>query len=217
MSITTITSIPLTPGKELQAIDAIATEAGVQSVKFAIDSETILVSLYVESVAGDLDVVVETYGKDIGEAIPVIAFPTISAPTTSLILKKASAAMQHIRVTATYTDACTFNVRVRGISGGATDVKILGAGNAVATNAVITTTPAVIVPVSLTDRTGVVVKNNNASGILYLGFSLAEATLSTGYPIGPKEALALDVASGVAVYGVSDSVNIDIRLLEAGA
>jgi hypothetical protein len=216
MAIKVKTAGPLTQGKEIQVMKESPTSAGTQSIMFSVDAETVLVSLAVVTTAGDLDVKVYTQGGDDGQELNIISFPTISAPTTTLVLKKAAQTLQRVRVEATYTGSCSFVIRVRGISGGTADVRILGASNASATATVITATPGAIVPASLTDRKGVVIKNNNTSGILYLGFSMAEAAIATGYPVGPQEALALDVDSGVEVYGVSDSSPIDIRLLEAG-
>ena len=124
--------------------------------------------------------------------------------------------MSRIKIVATYTGDCTFEVRGRGISAGETSVKLLGATTAKASQQNITTAVVLLIPSSLADRGGMVVKNNNTSGTLYLGFTAAEAILSNGYPIGPKESLGLDVSSGVAVYVRSDVGTVDVRLLEGG-
>lgn len=215
MSITQLAR-PLTTGKELQVFNETVSEAGSKSVIFSVDSENLLVSAAIVSTTGDIDIKVYTQGGDDGQELEIISYPTISAPTTSLVMKKTAQTLQRVRVEVTYTGACSFNIRARGISGGAASVSILGASNASATAATVTTTAGVLVPSALTDRAGVVLKNNNLSGTMYVGFSLAEAAVSTGYPIGPQEALALDVDSGVEVFAVADAGTIDVRLLEAG-
>ena len=216
MAVVPYTAGPLTQGKEVQVLKSVQTAAGTESVIFSVDAETVLLSAAIISTSGDVDIKVYTQGGDDGQELNIIAFPTISAPTTSLVMKKAAQTLQRVRVEVTYTGACSYNIRARGISGGAADVRILGATNATASANTVSTTAAVLVPSALTDRSGVVIKNNNLSGTMYLGFSLAQASSTIGYPVGPQEALALDVDSGVAVYAVADSGTIDVRLLEAG-
>ena len=217
MAVVPYTAGPLTQGKEVQVLKATETGAGTKSVIFSVDAETILVSLAVVSTSGDVNVNVYTQGGDDGQELQIISFPTVSAPTTSLVMKKAAQTLQRVRVEVIYTGACQFNVRARGISGGAADVRILGASTASASQTTVGTSATTIVPAALTDRKGVVVKNNNTgTGTIYLGFTAGEASLTSGYPIGPQEALALDVDSGVAVYGIADTGTIDVRLLEAG-
>lgn len=207
---------PLPLGKTGIVLTKTATEAGEESVAFDIDSEAILISLFVTSVSGNLTVTVKTITND-NQTFTVTTFPVISAPTSELVIKKAATVMGRVLVEATYTDACEFEIRAKGVNSAEASVRIAGAADATASQLTIGTTPTIIIPSALSDRSGVVVKNNNTGGErLYLGFTAAQASTSIGYPIGPQEALALDVDSGVELYGVADSGTIDIRILEAG-
>lgn len=216
MAVIAHTAGPLTTGKEVQVLKSVQTAAGTESVRFSVDAETVLLSAAIISTSGDVDIKVYTQGGDDGQEMQIISFPTISAPTTSLVMKKAAQTLQRVRVEVTFTGACSYNIRARGISGGAADVRILGATDATASASTVTTTAGVLVPSALTDRSGVVLKNNNSTGIMYIGFTMAQAATSIGYPVGPQEALALDVDSGVEVYAVADAGTIDVRILEAG-
>ena len=92
-----------------------------------------------------------------------------------------------------------------------------GAEEAKASQQDVTTgSPQVLIASSLTDRGGMVIKNYTRGTVLYIGFTPAETTLSSGYPIGELESLGLDVASGVTVYAVADTGTVDVRLLESG-
>lgn len=194
-------------------VSGTATAAGSQSVEIGVDADTVIVSLFVSSVSGDLDITVDTVGGQ--GTVQVISFPTVSAPTANLLIRKAAAIMDRIRVNATYSDAVDFEVRVRGVGTGEASVRILGSNEAVAKQSDISTVD-VLVGAALTDRSGLIVKNNNATGILFVGFTAAEATTGNGYPIGPGESLGMDIAAGQEVYGVASSGTIDVRILEAG-
>ena len=209
------TSIPLDLGKEIQVMDVTDTVAGSKTAKFAVDAESVLISLYVGSISGDLDVTVYTVGKD-GEEVAVITFPTISSPTTELFLKKAASVLQRIRVVVTYTGACEFNIRARGVSAEAASVKILGqnAGKNYATT--ITTTPALLIPISLVDRVGIAIHNTSATKTIYMGFTALSTTVTDGWEIAPGEKLGLDIASGVEVYCMVTSGSVTAKILEAG-
>lgn len=199
-----------------QGSDVSGTEAaaGSRSVEIGVDADTVIVSLYVTSVSGDLDLAVETVGGE--GATEVISFPTVSAPTADLVIRKAAAIMDRIRITATFSDAVEYEVRVRGVGTGEASVRILGANDATASQTDISTSATLVVPAALTDRAGLIVKNNNSTGILYVGFTAAEATTGNGYPIGPQESLGMDISAGQEVYAIASAGTIDVRLLEAG-
>lgn len=209
-------SEPLPLGKTGIVMTESPTEAGTKLVTFSVDAEAVLVSLFVESVSGDLDVSIKTLTED-DHTFLVAVLPTVSAPTTELLIKKAATVMGRVLIEATYTGATVFEIRARGISSAEASVKVLGATDAAASSTTIGAAPAIIIGSALSDRSGVVIKNNNlTAGRLFLGFSAAQASLSVGYPIGPQEALALDVDAGVVIWGMADSGTIDIRILEAG-
>jgi len=201
-------------GKERLVLKQAPIAAGAETVSLGIDADSVIVSLYVLTVSGTLDVKVRTIGGD--GSLEVISFPTISSPTTDLVIKKAAVILDRIEVTATYSAACDYEVRVRGISTGETSVKILGASSATATKQTVTTTAGLLIPAAFTDRAGLIVKNYSSSSVLFIGFTLAEAVATDGYPIGAGESLGIDVAAGQEIYAVASSGTIDTRIMEAG-
>lgn len=186
--------------------------------EFSLDADSILVSLFATSVAGTLDVSVSTFTEE-GKEVNVITFPQVTTTSTSLVIRKAAAVMSNIRVTATAAGgAATFEVRARGIGTGEASVRILAANEAKASQTDVSTSATLLIPAALNDRAGLVIKNNNATAgnILYIGFTLAEATTGNGYPLGPLEALGIDVSAGQEVYAIG-STTIDVRILEASS
>lgn len=202
-------------GKEFKLIDQTATQAGSVTESIGIDSDSVLVSLFVEQISGDLDVIVYTE-VDTDQEVELFRFPTISAVTGSLLIRKAALSMDRVKIVCTYTAGCKFSVRVRGIGAGEASVRIEGQTNAQASQASISTSAGVIIPSDLDDRVGLVLKNNSTSGILYIGFTLGEATSGNGYPISPGESLGMDLAAGQSIYGLSSAGTIDVRILQAG-
>lgn len=214
MSIIVTTPLPL--GKTILVLDQTETAAATRITRFSIDADSILVSVFVESIAsGTIDVSVWTE-TDAGKELQVISFPSLSAVTSNLLLKKAAACMSRIYVKVVSTGVCKYEVRARGISAGELNVRIQGASTGSATNTTITNTASVLIPGSLSDRTALIIKNNNAVGKLYIGFTLAEATTTGGYPLGPTESLGIDIETGTVVYAIADVPSIDVRLLQAG-
>lgn len=207
---------PLPQGKELEVFNLSPTAAGSEEAILTLDADTVLASVQVTAVTGTVDIEVFTETPE-EQQVKVIDFPTISAPTTDLLLRKAAAVMARIRVKVSFTGACTFVVRVRGIGTGEASVRLLGSSDAIASQKDITTgTAQLLITAAIVDRAGMVVKNFNTSGTVYIGFSTTEATTANGYPIGPQESLGLDVASGVEVYATADVGTIDMRIMEAG-
>jgi hypothetical protein len=74
----------------------------------------------------------------------------------------------------------------------------------------------ILIPAALTDRTGIVIKNWSQTQTIYLGASPGEASIAAGYPLAPKDGLALDIAAGVTIYAVADIAGADIRIAESG-
>lgn len=210
---------PLHAGKTGLVMSECPTAAGSKTVTFTTDADTILVSLYAESVSGTLDVEVFTVGKD-GQELSVISFPQLSAATSEILLKKAATTLDNIKVVATYSDAAKFDIRAKGLGVGELNARLLGASDGRTSQTDIPDTGAtLIVPAAFTDRAGMVLKNFNAIGgaTLYIGFTAAEATVAAGYPIVAGESLGIDMAAGVAIYGISSSGDTDVRILEASS
>lgn len=206
---------PIPQGKTHTLLSEEATAAGTQVRTFSTDADSLLASLYVTSVSGTLDVVIYTYTED-GKEVEAIRFPTITGPTSELLLRKAAAIVSNLRLEVTYTGACTYEVRGRGITAGEASVRIASPGNARTFSTTVTSSAALLFPISLTDRNGLCIRNWNTSGVMYIGFSLAQATTAAGYPIAPREQFAMDLEAGATLYAVSDGPTIDVRVVEAG-
>jgi len=200
-------------GREFLLISDNKAAAGTTVETIGIASDSVLVSVFCKSVTGTLQIRVFTE-VDVGEDVEIITFPEITTATANLLIRKAALSMDRVRVEAVYSGASEYSVRVRGIGAGETSVRIEGQTSATASKEDIGTTPQVIIPSDMEDRTGLILKNNSTSGILYIGFTLAE--LAEGYPIGPGESLGMDLAGGQSIYGVSSSGTLDIRILQAG-
>jgi len=209
---------PLTRGKEIPIIQESTSAAGTTEQTITIDADTVLVSVQATVVTGSLNIEVFTETPE-GQSASVIVFPTLTAPTTTLQLREPSTSqvMQRLRFRATYTGSCTYKVRARGLGRGQSNIRIQGNSDWDAKQIDVGTTAIEIIPAALTDRQGLVVLNNNlSSGKLYIGPTALKAVTTTGYPIGPQQAIALDIDANSSVYGVADSGTIDIRILEAG-
>jgi hypothetical protein len=210
---------PLTRGKTITVLSESPTAAGAEARQFSLDADNILVSLFATAVTGTLDVKVETLTTDdpTDKAIEVITFPSVTAATSNLLIKKTAAVMSRIRITATYTGSATYEVRARGIGTGETSVKILGPAEGSASQIDVPASATLILPAATNDRNGIVIKNFETAGtkILYLGYTAVEATTAVGFPLEGKESLGIDLAAGTEIYAIADSGTIDVRLLEA--
>lgn len=190
--------------------------AGSLSRIFTLDSDTFQTSLFVSSISGSLTITLSTITGE-GKEKEVITYSPVTSPSTQLDLKRAATAMGVIKATAVFTGACSFELRAKGLSNGQMSATIQSATTAKASQITVNTTPIILLPAALVDRKGVIIKNNgNGTHILYLGFSGAQASTGTGYPIGKGEALALDVAPGAVLWAVSGNGEIDVRIIEAG-
>lgn len=203
-------------GTQERVIRESPTLGGVTSKDGSIFSDSLLATLWVDSTAGSLDISVFTL-TDTGKETLLFSFPSISAGTTSLLLKKSGVSLQRFRIQATYSDACSYEVYVRAVEGiGESSTAILGSNTWKVSQTDVTTTPAVLIASSLTDRNGVLIKNWSTSSTIYVGESLGKADTSIGYPLAPRDAVAMDIAAGAAVYAVSDTGTADIRVAESG-
>lgn len=206
----------LHPGTQERVLNEVTVGAGQVEYQGSIQSDSLLATLYVSSISsGTLTVSVYTL-TDTGKEVLLFSFPVISAPTIDLLLKKSGISMQRFRVQATYTGVCVFEVYIRAVEGaGESSSHILGSGSLTTSSAVITTSPSALIPFSLTDRNGLVIKHWGGTGNLFVSESLAKLP-ADAYPLGPKDAIAMDIAAGVTLYAVSDSGAIDVRIAESG-
>lgn len=190
--------------------------AGSISREGSIQSDSLLATLWVDSVtSGALTVSVYTL-TDNGKEVLLFSFPAISAGTTDLLLKKSGVSMQRFRVQATYTGACSYEVYVRAIEGaGESSVRVIGSASLLTSAETVTTTPGILIPAALTDRNGLTMKNTG-NAVMYVSESLAKLP-SEAWPVGPGEVWSLDVGAGVSIYAVAASGSLDVRIAESGA
>lgn len=205
------------PGTQERLIAESVLGAGSTVREGSIQSDSLVATLYVNSISsGDLTITVYTL-TDTGKETTIITFPAVSAPSSNLLIRKAAISLQRFRVVASYTGVCDYEVYIRAIDGaGESSAKILGNTNWRVSQADVTTVPIVLIPAALDDRAGVLVKNWSTVSTVYIAESLAKADVNIGYPLAPRDALAMDIAAGAAVYAVADAGTADCRITEAG-
>ena len=212
-NIRSVGSSPLTAGKTKAVFGS---TMGAETINWGVvvEADTVLVSVFVEAISsGTIDIKVYTYAE-VGKELEIISFPTITAPTTALLIEKAAVSLTNIRIEAVATGDVTLDIRAKGLTLGESSTRILSATAAEAFSKTVTTTAGVLVPSSNTDRQGLIVKNFG-TGTLYIGYELAEAVSTEGYPIGAGESIGIDIASGVTVYAIADATT-DVRIMQAG-
>lgn len=212
---------PLHPGVQARIFVQAPTTAGVQTAVVTTEADTILISLYAASVSGTLDVKVfnivgpaQTGGQP--RRALAFAFPSLSATTTDLLLRRGAVTTEQVEIEVTYSAACSFEIWARAIYSGTTDTKILGASSLRVSQIDVTTTPVILIPASLNDRAGIVIKNWSTGADLYVGESAAKADPLVGYPLAARDGLAIDLAAGQVIWGVASTGTVDVRLGESG-
>ena len=203
------------------------TGASTKEKSLAVEASGVLLSLYVEELTGTLDVNVYTFTKDGHEKL-IDSFPTISAPTTELILRKQVEVHDHLRVEVITSGAAKYDIRAKGVEAGISSVIISGSGAADNYGILMDTTPRLIVPVSITDQNNVSIINNNPVGgaTLYVGFKSTITTTNAAVvgvtdpnaasPVPPGASIGLSVTAGLSVYGVCASGTVDVRVVLLG-
>jgi hypothetical protein len=112
-----VVGIPLQPGKTITLLPLQAREAGTYECIFAVDSDTVLLSTWVDSITGTLDATAYTF-TDTGRETPLLQFTQLTSPTTQLIIEQPSGpTMSNIRLVVTTTGPGTWEFRARGVSG----------------------------------------------------------------------------------------------------
>lgn len=190
--------------------------AGTSSKEGVIQSDSLLCTLWVDSVSsGTLDVSVFTM-TDTGKEILLFSFPTLSAPTTNILLKKSGVSMQRFRVSATYSGSVSYEVYVRAIQGaGESSVRVVGPTTLATSQITVGETPAVLIPASLSDRAGITLLNYSGSGTLFVSES-EDKLPEEAWPIPPGAGWSLNLSGGAVLYGVSSSGSLDIRIAQSG-
>lgn len=205
-------------GAEMQLLDITVSEAREYAADFSIQSDAVLVTLIATSVASSLDVLVTAVDEPSGlESSPLLAFPTVTGPASNLLIQRSGIVPANLRLRVTAgVGGASFRVKVRAVSSGTSDTRILGADSLKVSQVTVGTSAQVLIAASLLDRAGIVIKNWSSTQTVYLAESLVKATSSVGYPLAPRDAIAMDVSAGVSIYVISDSPNADIRIAESG-
>ena len=209
-------TVPLHPGVQDRVLGEAPAASGISQVDISLETDAILVTLWVDSIAGTLDVGVFATTADSGKESLLFAFPQLSAGTTDLLLRRSSISTKRVRIRVTYSDACAYEVYARAVGSGSSDTRILGANSFETDQVTVGTTNIVLIPSVLTDRSGLVIKNWSDTQVVYLAESSAKLTAGKSYPLAPKDALAMDVSAGVEVWAVSDTAGADVRLGQSG-
>jgi hypothetical protein len=215
--ITVNQTIPLPVGKTTPLLRVDQPTVGEWDIKFTLDADSVLLSLYVGSLASGSLTVTAYAVADEGKEVEIVTFPTITGPTANLLLRKAAVSLSIVRVHVASTGLATLDLRARGISAGETSVKIVGASELVTSQLTVGTSPVSLLASALTDRLGVVIRNWSTTDTVYVAETPLKATPGLGYPLGPGESLGLDLQAGQEVYGVADPTSADIRVMQAGA
>lgn len=205
----------ITSGHTITLLDVDSSTSGTSTKEVSVESDNVLISLYVDSTAGDVDVSVATL-TDEGKEVDIVVFPTVSSPTSELLIRKSAVTMSRVLVTATYTDSCSFEVRARGIGTGESSVRILGVNEWSVETATVGTSAALLIPTSLTDRNGIAIRNHDATEDIYIAPTLALATIADGWPVLAGETVQMDLTAGSEVYAIGTGSGIDIRIIQAG-
>lgn len=223
-------------GTQVQLVAESTTGSGTTTREGSVQSSAILVSLFVNSIAsGTLSVTVRTL-TDTGKEVDIITFPVVSGPTANLLLRKSGDTLQRFKVIATYTDSCEYEIYVKAVDGGGVqDVTILGqpidvnvTGGDIDVTIVppsawtthqetVTAVAALLIPASISDRKGILVKNWSTTTDVYIAESLIAADPATAYPLSARDAVALDLTAGSSVYAVTISGTADVRIVQAGS
>lgn len=193
------------------------TSSGSSVKDFSIQSDAVLVAVWVPSTAGTIQIDVYSILDDGSKESKLITFSPITAPTTTMVQRRSAATTTRLRLRVTYTDSCEFEISARAIGTGSGDTRILGASTLQMLQKNVSTPHVVLIPASAKDRSAIAIKNNSTSGTIYIGETIAKANIAKGWPIGPKDALGLDVQAGVELYAISDGPVCDIRIIESGA
>lgn len=204
----------LNSGAQATIIKESTTQPGVTLRDVGIETDAILLALVVTSITGTLDI--NVYSVADGQKSLLLSFPQISAATTSVLLRRSAITTSSVHIEVIYSGICSYSLQARAVGNGISDTKILGAAGWRVSQQTIGTTPFLLIPISFSDRAGLLIRNWSSTQTIYIAESSTSATIGIGYPLAPKETLAVDVAAGAEVWGASDAAGADVRIVEAG-
>lgn len=195
------------------------TGASTIDKSLAVESSGVLLSLFVQELTGTLDVNVYTFTKS-GEEKLIDTFPQITAPTTELLLRKQVEVHDHLRVEVITTGPAKYDIRAKGIEASLSSVKIEGSDNwEVEKVTVLSASNVLIIASDLDDRSGMAIRNGDFDkplNTLYVAESEAKLDAGKGYPILPGEALQVDLKAGNEVWGIFDSTDGPVHIIQTG-
>lgn len=208
----------INPGRSEQIVNETTAGAGSTTRDGSILADSLMISIWVPSVvSGTLQVTVYNL-TDSGAEVELMSFPVLTGPTTDIYLRKLKLSSPNFRVRATYTGICTYEVQAKAITGpGETSISLLGSSSWSVGQALIGTSPQILIPAAIQDRRGFIIRNFSTSGqVVYVAENSTNATPSVGFPIPAGEVFTLDIASGAVVYIVSSASGADVRYAQAG-
>jgi len=205
-------------GNEKRVFNTPLSGSGEYVFDFDIQSDSVLLSLYTRLITTSLEIIVYTVGDstDPLQIVEITRFPVLTGPVDNLLLRKAALALDTVRVKIVYSGETDIEIRAKAISSGESTVTIKGQTSGRASQEIVNNTAGILIPFSLNERAGLIIRNNSTANVLYIGFSLAETTLAEGYPLYPGESLGMAIGAGQNLYALSSSGTIDVRILEAG-
>lgn len=201
----------LNVGIQSRIIQEAPTGPGTTERSVSVQTDSVLVTLYANSVSDTLAVTVYAVAE-VGQETVLFSFPVLSSGTTDLLLKRAAVTTANLIVRATYTGACDYTVHARAINGGITNSKITGAENLTTSQITVGTDPTRIVVAALADRSGILIKNWSVGVDVYVG----ESDTRMLYPLSGRDALSIDLAAGQELWAQTLSGTADLRIAQVG-
>lgn len=212
----------LHPGSQYVMLRESPAAAATFDVVFTNQADAVLLTLFVNSTDGDVDVRLFNITQG-GPADPkaaqesqVLSFPTVSAPTTTLLIQVAPVTTSRVRLKVTTTAAADFEIQARAINGGASNTRVISSSSIRTDQKVVNTGPAQeIISPTLTDQIGFMIRNWSSNGAnIYWSTDPLKAVPSLGWPLSPGDVSSISVRGGQAIYASSDIDGADLRLVE---
>jgi hypothetical protein len=207
----------ITRGTQSKLIDEVTLGAGSTSVNNSIETDSLAATVWVDSItSGSLIITIYTF-TDTGKEVALFSFPALTAGSTELLLRKSGVSLQNFRVEAVYTGVCEYEIYVRAIEGaGAASTRILGAASMKTSQKTVDDSgPQLLLAASLEDRSGILIKNWNQNGDLYISEDAAKLN-SQAMALGPRDCFFVDLEAGQELYAKSSSGSVDVRIVEVG-
>lgn len=205
---------PVQQGNSLTVISERVEAAGIASRLVSLNSDGILLSVFVRNLVGSLNVSVYAVNGT-GARSHLFSFPQINSATPELLLKSIGPTLSLIEIQCEFTGMCDYEIGARGISLAEVATKVVPAKTFNTGKVILGTLPAVLIPTTNRGRTAVMIKNLSKNGTAYIGGSLDEATVAEGFPVGPGESFSVEITGSQAIYAIGTASDMDIRFMEA--